>query len=111
MKYPATVSVGPHEYELDLSAAAGYARRADGELGHTELDTFKISVDPDRPDSGVAETVLHEILHAIFRQAALGERPGLAAAEEHVVTAMAPLLLGVLRQNPELIRALQGRRR
>jgi len=107
-KPPRKVRLGPHTYRLRIGRGASWAVRTEGELGHTELDTFRISVDGDRPESGVAETVLHELLHVCWRQAALAEADGGRDLEEQAITALAPLLLQLIRLNPGLIQFLAG---
>jgi len=54
--------------------------------------------------------VMHELLHAVWecvigRQVAVNEKRTIS--EEDVVTALAPTLLGVIHDNPELLRFLR----
>ncbi len=52
------------------------------------------------------DTVLHEVMHSVFRQQG---RP-YTQAEERFVTALTPGLLGVLHDNPELVKYLLRKR-
>lgn len=75
-----------------------------GAMGTCSGDEALILIDtPACGDAfGEQDTVLHEVMHAIFRQQG---RP-YTKAEEKFVTLMAPGLLPVLQANPALVRFL-----
>ncbi|MBX9775490.1 MAG: hypothetical protein K2Y71_13975 [Xanthobacteraceae bacterium] len=53
--------------------------------------------------SMAAETVLHELLHAIFAVATVQVKQG----EEHIVSVVATYLAQIIRDNPEFVIWLQ----
>jgi hypothetical protein len=55
------------------------------------------------PRARVAVTLLHEVVHAIFKIAGLPNEK-----EEDTVTRLSPLLLDTLRRNPDLVAYLLG---
>ena len=62
-----------------------------------------------RPDQGAdqkADTLLHEVLHAIWEQTPLRSRE--SDEQEEVVVALAAPLLDTLRRNPRLVEYLIG---
>lgn len=76
----------------------------DNLYGQCDDGTKVISIDPslNQTPFGEADTVLHEIFHAILRQQGRAYRP----SEEVYVHALATGLCGVLRDNPALLRYL-----
>lgn len=62
---------------------------------------------PTSPPAAVAETLLHEILHCVTESAGINAELG-EAEEEKLVRRVAPLLLDVLRRNPDLVAYLTG---
>jgi hypothetical protein len=51
-----------------------------------------------------AETVLHELLHAVFAVASVQAKQG----EEHIVSVVATHLAQIIRDNPEFVTWLQA---
>ncbi len=103
---PPELTVGPHTYTVRTDTEAAHRTRSEGRLAHTHIDQLLIELDPDRPPSTIAESLLHETLHACWHQAQLNTQDALQEHEEHVVTMLAPSLLDVLRRNPGLVRYL-----
>lgn len=105
MKPPATVRVGPHTYTIvcdqaaidRLSVEAGEAR-----LGECDTRSLTITVDPGQADSQLAETVVHEVLHACFSVIGAGEDVS-HTVEEKLVLRLAPVLQQLLVDNPKLV--------
>lgn len=93
MGLPGSVVVGDRTYEVRVFDPAD-ERKWDELLGAHSPDGTLWSRRNQRPEDE-RETLLHEILHAIDSIAATN-------AGEEVVKAWAPILLGVLRRNPEL---------
>jgi hypothetical protein len=108
---PKKVKVGSTRYTVrateDALMRAEHLERS-GLSGHTDYDELVITVDPKLAADRFAEVLLHETLHATFEHCGLGydlegQEDGL---EEQVVRRLAPALLGVLRDNPKLVRFL-----
>lgn len=106
MKLPRDILIGPHLYKVRSGKKAA-AKMDDGQLGESCSRSLTIWVHPNQHDSSVADTLLHEVLHACWDQTSL--RCLDSAQEEAAVSSLAPLLLAVLRANPDLVDALVGR--
>lgn len=99
MKFPSKVRVGAHVYRL----------KYDIELRRHEL-TGLCSTDPQwisiAPGVMAAtterETVLHELLHAVWNQTALAKKMT-PDEQEEAIWQLAPLVLALLRDNPRLV--------
>jgi hypothetical protein len=104
-KLPRTIQVGIHTYTVNKTKHAARKVRDDERHGDCNSNDLAIRIDTHRPSSVVAETLLHETLHACWNQAGLNEQHD-GDAEERAVVALAPLLLDVLQSNPTLIRYL-----
>jgi hypothetical protein len=105
VKPPPTIVVGPHAYAVvadqaaidRLSVEAGEAR-----LGECDTRRLTITVDPSQADSQLAETIVHELLHASFSLIGAGEDVT-PEIEEKLVLRLAPVLLQVIADNPRLV--------
>jgi hypothetical protein len=108
VKPPKRVKVGPHDVRVVATRRAmDRLCREEGEdlLGHFSSQRLEILVDPAQAKSQERDTLLHELLHAIF------DTSGLAhswqnADEEDAIRRISPLLLDVLRSNPKLVEYL-----
>jgi hypothetical protein len=94
---PTTVDIGPHTYSVVL-VPSGILKDAN-RAGQCNVQALVISVDAAQARSQVADTLLHEITHAILEAVGLDED-----TEERVASAMGPGLLALLRDNPALVR-------
>lgn len=105
MKLPGHVKVGPHTYRLVVDRDAIARVSADAEerkLGECEPRTCTITIDPDQARSQLADTVVHECLHASFD--VIGAMEDVTDdIEERLVRRLAPVLLQVLQDNPGLV--------
>lgn len=101
MKIPQVLHLGPHVYELRSDTDTARLLRDEDARGDSRPDQLLIRIDTDRPHTGVAETLLHEALHCVWHQTSL--RVDLCDDEEKAVTALAPLLLELMRRNPDLV--------
>ena len=90
-KLPAKVRVGAATYRVINEAPDS------GEQGETIESSQLIFVRPSGPDA-TADTLLHECLHAIWCQARRNKDD-----EEEIVSALAPRILSLLRDNPKLV--------
>jgi hypothetical protein len=100
-----SVKVGPLDYTVI------YAKRlhTDHELfGVTMASQQKIYVDPDVPLQTGQDTLLHELLHAIFDVAGLNIEldDGAKLTEEQIIRRVTPWLLMLLKDNPHVVEHL-----
>ena len=102
---PTTVYVSPHTYTIDTSEDTALRLQADQNRGQCFKDINLIELDTTLPDTQQAETLIHEILHAIWHTTGLDDETD----EETAVTALAPRLLSLLRENHVLTEYLTGR--
>lgn len=105
MKVPDGFDLVAHRFTIDSSPATGKLLHDEGHRGDSRPDQLLIRLDIDRPTTAVAETLLHEALHCAWSETALREH-SVAEHEEAVVTGLAPLLLELLRRNPEFVKYL-----
>lgn len=94
---PKTIRVGYRDYTI-----GEYEPRlaeAEGNAGWHSAFLMEIRVRTDHRPAEVANTLLHETLHAAYKHGALA--PG--DDEEHVVTVLANQLTQVWRDNPEFV--------
>lgn len=100
---PSRIKIGFIDYEIldwnpEVAKAAGYYGM------HSAGDGW-IKIDLAHPQCHVAETLIHEILHAIFDFAHFDFVT--APSEEFIVSFTASGLTAVLQNNPELMQYLQ----
>ena len=95
---PKTVKVGAHVYTV-LRKPASMLKE---QLGECDFDKLIICVRKQLRKSVAKETLLHEVLHATTYPS-LNEK---TATDEDFVTAMSPVLLQVLQENPDLLEYL-----
>lgn len=103
--HPTKLKVGPFTYLVTSSQAAiDAACRTEGAdlFGHTDFATLRIAIAPDTHPARQQETLLHEVLHTLTRQAGIVNELS-ATDEERLVTRLAPILLDTLRRNPTLV--------
>ena len=74
------------------------------DYGRVNLSRGIIRIDDPQPPFVVADATLHEILHAIWADRRLPERP----TEERAITALAQGLTVVFQDNPELLSYIDG---
>lgn len=93
---PKTVKVGPHTYSvLRLSKS-----QMNGDLGGCDTNTLQLSVQQRLKKSKAKEILVHEMLHACTHPSFLGDDK---FTDEDFVTAVAPVLLQVIQDNPDLL--------
>lgn len=96
IKLPESIKVGHLEIEvISINQKEADSIGADGLFSYRHA-TMRINV--DQHPSQVIETVLHECLHALWSVAAFNSKD----EEEDHVTRLAPLLLTLFVDNPEL---------
>ena len=106
---PSTVRVGAYTFSIELDENRVNSQRVkenDSHLvGHIDLHAQKISICPKQGPDALADTVLHEMLHACFM---VSGAPGSSEKEEKIVSILTPILLDTLRRNPDLVDYLVG---
>lgn len=106
---PETVQVGPHRYQVVATTEAVMEARNNagnaGLVGHHDAMRCRLTVDPDIPPSQAADTLLHEVLHAVLMVTGADEQLARrkAGLDEYVICALTPTLLDVLQRNPDLV--------
>ncbi len=101
---PGSVAVGAHVWRVLADADASARCVEAGDRGHALPDRQVIELDGNRPASGIAETLLHEVLHAALDDAGANAVPKLGCELlELVVSLLSPRLLATLRDNPALV--------
>lgn len=104
MKLPRHVHIGPHRYAVHSDQQAQTELDELGQTGATDHAQLLLYVSGAGADTVQAETLLHEILHACWDQTALRDFD--EGVQESVIAGLSPLLFGVLRANPKLVKAL-----
>ena len=93
MTLPTHIKVGPFDFAvLPISQDLGRRLREDG-----DFDGDCIHVTKGQRGPALADTVLHELLHAVFATFCLKDEDD----EERIVSAMATGIVGILRDNPK----------
>jgi hypothetical protein len=105
------VRIGPHEYTIYWSDEhwERLRIREDG-LGHlmgrTAHHLGEIYIKPGMSPSQLRDTLLHEIMHCIYSSGLginLSNIRHVDDLDEYLVSTVTPWLLGVLRDNPDVL--------
>jgi hypothetical protein len=96
VKIPQTVKVGPHVYSILRKPST----QMKGDLGVCSFDQLEIWVKARMRKTKAQEVLLHEVLHATTHPSFNGNKK---MDDESFVNAVAPVLLQVLNDNPELV--------
>lgn len=102
MNLPGYIDLGPHRIEVRTDEATARLLRDEQLRGKAHTSRALILLDPDGPESAVAESLLHELLHHCYDAASLAEGDD----QERIVASLATWLLEALRRNPDLAAAL-----
>lgn len=100
IKLPRRWKIGYQTYDVHITES----NLADLSYGHTSPSMGMITLNGRSSTTQSANTIVHEVLHAIWDGQALGKNPD----EERIVTALANGLTQVMRDNPQLIDAIQS---
>ncbi len=96
---PKSVRVGPHDIKITILPAADMA----DDFGTIEMANLEMRLcDQYAAGSMAVDTVLHEVLHAIWH-VSLKE----TQAEEAIVSTISSQLTQVIRDNPEFVKWMQ----
>lgn len=96
---PSSIKVGSHTYSIVRKPA----RQMKGSLGFCDFNDLQIWIKQKMRRSKSAEILLHEVLHAATYPSTNNET---LRSDEEFVTAISPILLQVLQDNPILLRYL-----
>ena len=99
-KSPPPIRVGPHDIRFAWLEGEE-ARRHLGSFNHTD-HVIRLLKEYNSGSMAV-DTILHEILHAIFAVATVEVKQG----EEHIVSVLGTFLTQVVRDNPEFMKWIQ----
>lgn len=99
-RLPRTIRVGPMTYKVTYDPLLQDA------VGETKAEKLTIKLRPGQAPDYEADTLLHEVLHAVMTHAPIDLT---TEQEEHVCLAIAPVLLDTLRRNPKFTDYLLGR--
>lgn len=102
MNPPEHVQIGPHRYTLTTHVWP----EDDHQVGECDKHALTIRYDDTQHRSQLADTLLHECLHAITYATGFSNEWG-QELDEAFVCRFTPTLLSFLRDNPDLIRFLQ----
>lgn len=103
-RFPKMVRVGPRYLKLRKEKGLSFKADVTGVAG---VDMQKIYIDADLGKEAEQDTVLHELLHAVWNQTTL-EKAFTAEQEEMVLHSISPWILMLLKDNPELVDYLIG---
>ena len=95
---PSSIKVGPHTYPIVREPKSKML-----DHGLCDWDKVRIVIQARLPKSKAAEVLLHEILHACTYPSMADVRN---KTDEEFVDVVAPVLLQVLEDNPELVEYL-----
>lgn len=102
-RFPALIRVGPFRYKARrVKESDAYEESA----GVCFTKQHRIEVTLGQSPLLTKERLLHEVLHALWDITFPDPVPSWDAYEERFVKHMAPVLLGLLRDNPTLVRYL-----
>lgn len=101
MNPPKHVVVGPHRYKVVMVPDGVLVDG--GAAGQCSRSVLVIAVDQGQKRSLIAETLLHELTHALLAATDLSDEE-----EERVARVLGPGLLMLLRDNPDLVAYLTG---
>jgi hypothetical protein len=94
---PKTVKVGTHVYTVLRKPKS---QMPDGEIGGCDFDSLQIVVQKGLRRSKAKEILVHETLHTCTYPLLKDEKK---RTDEQFITGVAPVLLQVLQDNPELV--------
>ena len=101
MKLPKSIKVGYADISIiPMQQLEGLSH---GIFGHFSVTELSIRIIQDLPVSQIANTLLHEVLHACYHVAGLEDTD----EEERIVTCLANVYLNVMIDNPEYNKFMQ----
>lgn len=104
-KIPKSIEIGPFTFRVSTDEAELLRWKAEDQAdlaGRYDEATLSITIDGTHAVGFQRDTLLHEALHALFGMTALEHELG-DKQTEHIIRALTPALLDMLRRNPALI--------
>jgi hypothetical protein len=111
MNVPKEIKIGPYTYRVFTGDGPVQAATEDAGMpvsGYCNHQNLTIVIDTDAHPAVVADTVLHEVMHALFHQTGMSHLVG--DSEEQLVASLSTALLDALRRNPKLVPIITGGR-
>lgn len=102
---PKFIDVGPYRYTVttdELTRQRAQEASQSSLLGQTDHDRLIMILKSDQPNGLMRDTLLHETLHLVTGITGVAFESGLDK-EELLVRRLSPILLEVLRRNPDLV--------
>jgi hypothetical protein len=97
---PGAVKVGQSIYTVHRKRTLD----SDDKLGLTQARKSRILISKDQSTSAARDTLLHEVLHAVCWESGLCHVLGIEDVdEERMIRILTPALLGVIRDNTDLM--------
>lgn len=100
MRVPRRIKLGPWDITIEQGVETDLNLR--GLMGDWEECPARIRIMRNLAPSMERETVMHEVLHAVFAMNGLQQEWG-EEKEEAVVRRLSPVLLAAMRDNPRLV--------
>ena len=102
---PSSIKVGPHIFLIARKKSAQMPKQDGYELnGQTDKDGLRINIRDRLRKSKSQEVLLHETLHTAVNSFFEGK----TLDEEEWVSHLSPILLQIIKDNPDLISYLQS---
>ncbi len=99
---PETVTIIGQPFAIKWVEEKGELSDGDN-LGRTHVSKQRISITTDQGDDQMRDTMIHELLHASLGMlGVLSDRE----EQERVVAALSPVVLNILRANPDVTKWL-----
>jgi hypothetical protein len=98
---PHSVRIGAVRYSIEMVDRAMLGDH--GRLGDCNPNTATIRVADSRPPAVIAETLIHEVLHAVMDDAGMDMDKD---DEERLVSGLSPRLAALIADNPALMGSL-----
>ena len=100
-----TIRIGGVDFEVRSNPELSIAADA---CGRISVNLSRIEIEPSMSQQRQAQTMLHEVVHGIILTSKLNDVLKNNDDEERLVDGLAYGLLQVVRDNPDLIREIQG---
>lgn len=105
MKLPKKLQIGPLRYRVLHNKRTDILLNNADHLGETWVSKSEIRLSTALTGDALAETLIHEICHAINDVSGVMDWLG-GEQEERLVRSISPYWLMVLRDNPKLVEAI-----
>jgi hypothetical protein len=107
---PDHVDVGPFRYTITSDELTRHRAQEVAQtiiLGETDHDRLTIILNETMQPGLARETLMHECLHVVTEVCGLRRKWG-NAKDERIIRRLSPLLLELLRRNPDIVSYLMG---